>query len=55
MRDVLRMIATGEIVDGKTVSAMLYALNAGVVSALALAAVPRRFVDIPRNGQESSP
>jgi ADP-ribose pyrophosphatase len=41
VRDVLRMIATGEIVDGKTVSAMLYALNAGVVSASALAAVPR--------------
>ncbi len=32
VRDVLRMIGTGEIADGKTVSAMLYALSAGVVS-----------------------
>jgi ADP-ribose pyrophosphatase len=37
VRDVLGMIASGEITDGKTVSAMLYALNAGVVSASALA------------------
>jgi ADP-ribose pyrophosphatase len=32
VREVFRMIATGEITDGKTVSAMLYALTAGVVA-----------------------
>jgi hypothetical protein len=35
------MIGTGEITDGKTVSAMLYALNAGLVSASALGAASR--------------
>ena len=32
VREVFRMLATGEITDGKTVSAMLYAMTAGVVS-----------------------
>jgi ADP-ribose pyrophosphatase len=36
VREVFRMIATGEITDGKTVSAMLYALSAGVVSPASL-------------------
>ena len=36
VREVFRMIATGEIADGKTVSAMLYALTAGVVPASSL-------------------
>jgi ADP-ribose pyrophosphatase len=41
VREVFRMIGTGEITDGKTVSAMLYALNAGVVSASSLDAATR--------------
>jgi len=41
VREVFRMIATGEITDGKTVSAMLYALTAGVVPASSLDGVPR--------------